>query len=310
MIKNLINNPISNFLYEKAKKYDTRIILPEENLRTKKAKDFLIKSGFNIKELNKSHTDLYIENLAKLKFTKNWTSSMIKEYLNDPIHLSCAMVANDEADCVIAGSQNPTSKIIRTAIRLIGIEKKTKSVSSMFLMISPDYKKVFAFSDCAVIPEPDSEQLTNIAFQTAKLYNLLTDLEPKIAFLSFSTNGSASHYRVDKVIESYNFFKKKYPNICCEGEIQVDAALDSKIALRKNKNSIINGDANILIFPNLDSGNIGYKLVQKMGGYLAWGPLMFGLNKTVHDLSRGCSAEDIVNTTLIASIQSNSNANL
>ena len=310
MIKNLINNPISNFLYEKAKKYDTRIILPEENLRTKKAKDFLIKSGFNIKELNKSHTDLYIENLAKLKFTKNWTSSMIKEYLNDPIHLSCAMVANDEADCVIAGSQNPTSKIIRTAIRLIGIEKKTKSVSSMFLMISPDYKKVFAFSDCAVIPEPDSEQLTNIAFQTAKLYNLLTDLEPKIAFLSFSTNGSATHYRVDKVIESYNFFKKKYPNICCEGEIQVDAALDSKIALRKNKNSIINGDANILIFPNLDSGNIGYKLVQKMGGYLAWGPLMFGLNKTVHDLSRGCSAEDIVNTTLIASIQSNSNANL
>ncbi len=310
MIKNLINNPISNFLYEKAKKYDTRIILPEENLRTKKAKDFLIKSGFNIKELNKSHTDLYIENLAKLKFTKNWTSSMIKEYLNDPIHLSCAMVANDEADCVIAGSQNPTSKIIRTAIRLIGIEKKTKSVSSMFLMISPDYKKVYAFSDCAVIPEPDSEQLTNIAFQTAKLYNLLTDLEPKIAFLSFSTNGSASHYRVDKVIESYNFFKKKYPNICCEGEIQVDAALDSKIALRKNKNSIINGDANILIFPNLDSGNIGYKLVQKMGGYLAWGPLMFGLNKTVHDLSRGCSAEDIVNTTLIASIQSNSNANL
>ena len=310
MIKNLINNPISNFLYEKAKKYDTRIILPEENLRTKKAKDFLIKSGFNIKELNKSHTDLYIENLAKLKFTKNWTSSMIKEYLNDPIHLSCAMVANDEADCVIAGSQNPTSKIIRTAIRLIGIEKKTKSVSSMFLMISPDYKKVFAFSDCAVIPEPDSEQLTNIAFQTAKLYNLLTDLEPKIAFLSFSTNGSASHYRVDKIIESYNFFKKKYPNICCEGEIQVDAALDSKIALRKNKNSIINGDANILIFPNLDSGNIGYKLVQKMGGYLAWGPLMFGLNKTVHDLSRGCSAEDIVNTTLIASIQSNSNANL
>tara|TARA_B100001115_G_scaffold177492_1_gene165839 strand:- start:2260 stop:3192 length:933 start_codon:yes stop_codon:yes gene_type:complete len=310
LIKNLINNPISNFLYEKAKKYDTRIILPEENLRTKKAKDFLIKSGFNIKELNKSHTDLYIENLAKLKFTKNWTSSMIKEYLNDPIHLSCAMVANDEADCVIAGSQNPTSKIIRTAIRLIGIEKKTKSVSSMFLMISPDYKKVYAFSDCAVIPEPDSEQLTNIAFQTAKLYNLLTDLEPKIAFLSFSTNGSASHYRVDKVIESYNFFKKKYPNICCEGEIQVDAALDSKIALRKNKNSIINGDANILIFPNLDSGNIGYKLVQKMGGYLAWGPLMFGLNKTVHDLSRGCSAEDIVNTTLIASIQSNSNANL
>ncbi|MAV58490.1 MAG: phosphate acetyltransferase [Candidatus Marinimicrobia bacterium] len=310
MKQNLINNSISNFLYEKAKKYKTRIILPEDNLRTNSAKIFLTRSGFDIKELNRDGIDLYVENLSKFKFTKNWTSSMIREYLDDPIHLSCAMVANDEADCIIAGSQNPSSKIIRTAIRLIGIEKSSKWVSSMFLMISSDYKKIFAFSDCAVIPEPDSEQLTNIAFQTAKLYNLLTDLEPKIAFLSFSTNGSANHYRVDKVIESYNLFKKKYPHICCEGEIQVDAALDSKIAQRKNKNSSINGDANILIFPNLDSGNIGYKLVQKMGGYLAWGPLMFGLNKIVHDLSRGCTAEDIVNTTLIASIQSNSNANI
>ena len=305
-----MNNQLSKKIFKNAQSINARIILPEDDMRIDMAKDTLLKNNFNIIDLKRNKINHYIEFISKFKFTQNWTNNMMHEFLEDPIHLSCTMLACNDADCVVAGATTSTSKIIRTAIRLVGVNKMSKWVSSMFLMISPNSEKIFAFTDCAVIPEPDIDQLVHIGYESSKLYNLLTEEEAKVAFLSFSTMGSASHYRVDKVREATEKFVKKFPNILCDGEVQLDAAIVPSIASKKIINSKINGDANILVFPNLDAGNIGYKIAQRMGGYEAWGPLLQGLNKPVHDLSRGCSIDDIVNIVSIASIQSKSNAHI
>ena len=309
-MKNSINNALSFKLLRGAQNTNMRILLPEDDVRVHKAKEYLIENKFNIIDLNNKRVDDYIEFISKFKFTYNWTDSMKKKYLDDPVHLSCAMLACNDADGVVAGATMSTAEIIRTAIRLIGIDKTTKWVSSMFLMISNDYKKIFSFSDCAVIPEPDLDQLVDIAYQASKLYHILTDNEPKVAFLSFSTKGSASHYRVDKMQNAAERFKNKYPNILSDGEIQFDAAIIPDIAIKKAPDSIINGEANVLIFPNLDAGNIGYKIAQRLGGYYAWGPILQGLKKPVNDLSRGCSVQDIINIASITALQGKHNANI
>ena len=177
-------------------------------------------------------------------------------------------------------------------------------------MISPDGKKAFTFGDCAVIPEPDSKQLAVIAAESAAFHQLLTGEEPIVAFLSFSTKGSASHYRVDKVREAVDIFRNKYPMIIHDGEVQVDAAIIPEINKIKVPGSPIEGGANVLIFPNLDAGNIAYKITQRLAGYSAWGPLLQGLSKPIHDLSRGCSVDDIINVSAIAAIQRNMYAHI
>ena len=305
-----MNSYLNKRLFNQAKNSNARIILPENDMRIDKAKDYLLSNNFNIINLDREKIDYYIDFISKFKFTQNWTKDMIREYLDDPIHLSCTMLACNDADCVVAGAITSTSKIIRTAIRIVGIDKKSKWVSSMFLMVNPNNDKIYAFCDCAVIPEPDIEQLVYIAIESSKMYHLLTNQAPKVAFLSFSTLGSASHYRVDKVRNATKKFIKKYPNVLCDGEVQLDAAIIPEISSKKIANSRINGDANILVFPNLDAGNIGYKIAQRMGGYEALGPLLQGLKKTVHDLSRGCSVDDVINIASIASIQSNYYANI
>jgi phosphate acetyltransferase len=177
-------------------------------------------------------------------------------------------------------------------------------------MISPDGDNAYTFADCAVIPDPDSKQLASIAAESAEFHHFLTGEEPVVAFLSFSTKGSASHYRVDRVREAVEIFGKKYPQIIHDGEVQVDAAIIPEVNKLKIPNSPINGEANVLIFPNLDAGNIAYKITQRLGGYFAWGPLLQGLNKPVHDLSRGCSVDDIINVSAIAALQRNMYANV
>ena len=290
-----------------------QIVLPEmTDVRVRDAARELISMDFDILNIEdfQDNLDIYLDFLNKLPFTDNWPANNLREFLNDPLHFAMAMVACDDADCLVAGAVNSSSEVIRSAIRMIGIRPTSNQVSSIFFMISPDGNSAFTFADCAVIPEPDSKQLAAIGAESAEFHHFLTGDEPLVAFLSFSTKGSASHYRVDRVRDAVEIFGNKYPQIIHDGEVQVDAAIIPEVNKLKISNSPINGQANVLIFPNLDAGNIAYKITQRLGGYSAWGPLLQGLNKPVHDLSRGCSVEDIINVSAIAALQRNMYANV
>ncbi len=295
------------------KEAGAQIVLPEkEDPRIGEAAKELSSMGFHILQIEdfQDNVDLYLDYLNSLPFTDNWPTDNLRKFLNDPLHFAMAMVACDDADCLVAGAITSSSEVIRTAIRMIGIRPTSNNVSSIFLMISPDGDNAYTFADCAVIPDPDSKQLASIAAESAEFHHFLTGEEPVVAFLSFSTKGSASHYRVDRVREAVEIFGKKYPQIIHDGEVQVDAAIIPEVNKLKIPNSPINGEANVLIFPNLDAGNIAYKITQRLGGYFAWGPLLQGLNKPVHDLSRGCTVDDIINVSAIAALQRNMYANV
>ena len=220
------------------------------------------------------------------------------------------MLACDDADGLIAGAEIASSEVIRTAIRIIGINPASRWVSSIFFLISPSGDHAYTFADCAVIPEPDSKQLAGIGHDSAEFHLLLSGEEARVAFVSFSTKGSANHYRIDRVREGVEIFSRQYPHIIHDGELQVDAAIIPIISQMKAPESPLEGRANVLIFPNLDAGNIAYKIAQHMGTYSAWGPLLQGLNKPVHDLSRGCSVDDIINVSAIAALQRNAHAHV
>ena len=298
-------NKFSKRLLDKASESDVSIVLPERNNRTKEAKKNLQSLGINIVEVEDyTHKEEeYVNFLSKKRFALNWNVDNILEYLNDPVVFGATMVAVGDAGGMVAGSANDTSHVIRTSIRVVGIDKNSQWVSSIFFLVSPDGERSFTFSDCGVIPEPTSEQLTEIAKDAAFFHQTLSGEEPRVAFLSFSTKGSASHYRVDRVIEAVKIFNMRYSHITNDGELQFDAAIDENISKKKAPNSSINGSGNVLIFPNLDAGNIAYKIMERMAGYSAWGPLLQGLKKPVHDLSRGCSSEDIVNVGIITAAQ-------
>ena len=298
-------NKFSKRLLDKASESDVSIVLPERNNRTKEAKKILRSLGINIAEVEDyTHKEEeYVNFLSRKRFTSNWNVDSILEYLNDPVVFGATMVAVGDAGGMVAGSANDTSHIIRTSIRVVGIDKDSQWVSSIFFLVSPDGERSFTFSDCGVIPEPTSEQLTEIAKDAASFHQTLSGEEPRVAFLSFSTKGSASHYRVDRVIEAVKMFNMRYSHIVNDGELQFDAAIDTNISKKKAPNSSINGSGNVLIFPNLDAGNIAYKIMERMAGYSAWGPLLQGLKKPVHDLSRGCSSEDIVNVGIVTAAQ-------
>tara|TARA_Y100001970_G_C14187439_1_gene833396 strand:+ start:726 stop:1637 length:912 start_codon:yes stop_codon:yes gene_type:complete len=287
---------------------NSKLLLPEKSdERIKKATVQLNSLGYNVIDIDdyNYNYDNYLEMLSKMKFCKNWPYLEIKKYLSDPINYGLMMVANNDADGLVAGATVSTADIIKKAIRIIGVSNSAKCVSSIFFMISQDKKKYFTYSDCGVIPEPDSVQLSDIAYNASKFHKLLSNEEPRVAFLSFSTKGSAKHYRVERVVEAVKLFGKKYGDILHDGELQFDAAIDSSIAKLKAPSSNLGGDSNVFIFPNLDSGNIAYKITQRIGGYMALGPLLQGLNKPVHDLSRGCNVEDIVLISAIAALQKN-----
>ena len=295
------------------KEAGAKIVLPEiSNARIEDAIKELTSMGFNILQIKdfQENVDLYLDYLNTLPFTNNWPADDLREFINDPLHFAMAMVACDDADCLVAGAVTPSSEVIRSAIRMIGIRPTSNNVSSVFFMLSPEGDDAFTFGDCAVIPEPDSKQLAAIGAESAEFHHFLTGEEPVVAFLSFSTKGSASHYRVDRVRDAVEIFGKKYPQIIHDGEVQFDAAIIPEVNKSKIENSPINGGANVLIFPNLDAGNIAYKITQRLGGYSAWGPLLQGLNKPVHDLSRGCSVDDIINVSAIAALQKNMYANV
>ena len=283
-----------------------KLILPEKNdPRVSLAKRQLIELGYNLLEPEdfKSRESQYAETLENERFFNKMSDEAKKKYMNDPLNFSMMMVSNGDADGLVAGAVTSTSDVLRSAIRIVGVTPLSKWVSSSFFMISPKADAAYTFADCAVIPEPTSDQLASIAGESSAIHLLLTGEEPQVAFLSFSTKGSANHRRVTHVKEAVKIFADKYPKILHDGELQLDSAIVPAVATSKTKDSPLAGNASVLIFPSLEAGNIAYKITERLAGYTAFGPLLQGLNKPVHDLSRGCSSEDIVNVATIAAMQ-------
>ena len=281
------------------------LALPENDNRILSAAKILKNIGLNIITCDEIAVDDndYSSILKKYKFSSNWPKKKLIDYLKNNYIYSLCMLTDRKVDGVVCGCSMPTSEVLRGALRIIGLQRSSKWLSSMFLMVGKENDSFITFADCAVIPDPNSEQLVEIAIKSSKMHQKITGQEPRIAFLSFSSQGSADHYRVKIVKDAVELFSSKECKFDYEGEIQLDAAVNPEISKKKINNSKLKGNANTLIFPNLDAGNIAYKLMQEFGSYYACGPLLLGLNKPVNDLSRGASIEDIVLISIITALQ-------
>jgi len=221
------------------------------------------------------------------------------------------MVRQGLADGMVGGAVHTTADVLRASIRVVGLAPGIKTVSGYFLMVVPRYRdtidKVFVYADSGVVPDPTAEQLADIAISSAEKYQMLTGDTPKVALLSFSTKGSATHPMLEKIPEALSLVHRRQPELICDGELQIDAAIVPEVAKSKDPGGVVSGDANVLIFPDLNSGNIAYKITERLAGAKAIGPLLSGLDKPVNDLSRGCKAEDIVNAVAVAAVTSRPN---
>ena len=271
------------------------------------------KTGTDLREvqiinpLQSEKFEQYAETLYELRKHKGLSLEEAKELTKNPLYFGTLMVKNDDADGMVAGAQNTTGDVLRPALQIIKTEKGITSVSGAFIMIVPDCEYgengVMVFADCAVNPNPTAEQLAENAYLSSKTARAIVGMEPKIGMLSFSTKGSAKHELVDKVVKAVGIAKERYPELQIDGELQADAALVPKVGKSKAPNSEIAGKVNVLIFPDLQAGNIGYKLVQRLAKAEALGPILQGMAKPVNDLSRGCSVDDIVNTVAMTVLQ-------
>ena len=256
----------------------------------------------------------YVNTFYEMRKAKGMTPEKALETLQDQVYYATMMVKMGEADGMVSGAIHSTSDTIRPALQIIKNAPGIPVVSSCFVMEVPNEelgeKGVFIFSDCGLIPNPTTEELAAIAISAEHSSRQLTNFtEPRVAMLSFSTKGSAKHELIDKVVNATNLVKQMAPQILVDGELQVDAALVPEVGQLKSPGSPVAGRANVLIFPDLQAGNIAYKIVQRMANAEAYGPIIQGLAKPVNDLSRGCVAEDIVGVVAITAVQSQSNAN-
>ena len=317
-------------LKEKAKKLNKRIVFPEsretrilkavesilkeqiaipvllgdKNSLEKEAKNNGIEIDFNktliIDNENKEIIEKFASQLVKIRSDKGLTANEAKKLLEDINYFGTMVVEMDEADGMISGTMGTTAETIRPALQIIKTKKKFHKVSGFFFMILE--QRLLLFADCAININPNSHDLADIALDTAETARRF-GIEPKVAMLSFSTSGSVKDPSVDKVREATAMAKDQAPDLVIDGEMQVDCALVPSVAKKKFPDSKIQGDANVLIFPNLESGNIAYKLVERLAGAKAVGPILQGLRKPVNDLSRGCSFQDIVDLAAYTSCE-------
>ena len=245
--------------------------------------------------------------LFELRKAKGMTLDKAKEIMKDNVYFGMMMVKEEDADGLVSGAAHSTSDTLRPALQILKTAPGTKLVSAFFLMVVPNCEYgengTFIFSDAGLNEYPDADALSEIAISSSKSFKQLVGAEPKVAMLSYSTYGSAHSPLTEKVVEATKLLKEKEPNLICDGELQLDAAILPEIAASKAPGSPVAGKANTLIFPDLDAGNIGYKLVQRLAKAEAYGPLCQGIAKPVNDLSRGCSAEDIVGVVAITCVQ-------
>lgn len=251
----------------------------------------------------------YAQLLYELRKNKGMTIEQAKELVLNPVYFGMLMVKDEEttADGLVSGAAHSTADTLRPALQILKTAPDTKLVSAFFVMVVPDCEYgengTFIFGDAGLNENPNPDQLSEIAISSSKSFKQLVQKEPKVAMLSYSSHGSAHSELTEKVIEATKLLKEKEPNLIADGELQLDAAIIPEVAASKAPTSPLKGEANVLIFPNLDAGNIGYKLVQRLGKAEAYGPLCQGIAKPVNDLSRGCSAEDIAGVIAITAVQ-------
>jgi phosphate acetyltransferase len=313
-----------------------RIVLPEGNEeRTIKAADrlledeiadiILIGNPLEIKDLaiqyrlqhidkatitdpvNNDKKEVYANLLYELRKSKGLTLEQAQKLVEDPLYLGCLIIKSGDADGEIAGARNTTGDVLRPALQIIKTLPGISVVSGAFLMFTQDKSYgndgILVFADCAVMPNPNARELAEIAVATARTTRAIVGVEPRVAMLSFSTKGSAKHELIDKVTEATRIAKELAPDLQIDGELQADAALVSAVGNSKAPGSAVAGKANVLVFPNLECGNISYKLVQRLGNADAVGPILQGMAAPVNDLSRGCSVDDIYKMVAICANQ-------
>ena len=258
-------------------------------------------------KIDRAQKERYIEEYYKLHQSKDIDLDTVKKLFSDPLYYAAMMTHDGQADGLVAGASHTTPDMARACIRCIGLEERFNIASSCFIIDVPNCsygdQGTFIFADCGIIPDPNARQLSCIALACAELIKKVLNLTPRIAFLSYSTKGSAKTKSAEKIAEALALLKVLSPSILADGEMQADAAIVPEVAKIKCSDSPIGGQANVLIFPNLEAGNIGYKLVQRLSGARAIGPLFLGLNKPASDLSRGCFVEDIVDCVAVTAIR-------
>ncbi len=289
------------------------ILIGDEEVIKNKAKEnnLDIEKSIIINPRTSEKTNTYAEELYNLRKEKGMTIEKAKELVLDEVYFGMMMVKLQEADGLVSGAIHSTSDTLRPALQILKTAPGTKLVSAFFLMVVPNCEfgedGVFVFGDCGLNENPNSENLSEIAYSSSKSFENLTGKKSKIAMLSYSTMGSASSELTEKVVEATKIVKEKYPELEVDGELQLDAAIVPSVGKSKAPNSSVAGNCNTLIFPDLNAGNIGYKLVQRLAKAEAYGPLCQGIARPVNDLSRGCSSDDIVGVVAITAVQSENN---
>lgn len=299
---------------ERAKIKLKNVVLPEaEDKRIKEAAEFIEKEGIarvmllGRDNLDKAKQEEYAAKYYELRKGKGISPGDAMKALEDPLYYAAMMTRLGEADGFVAGASHTTPDVARAAIQCLGVNDRINIASSCFVMGVPDSpygeEGAFIFADCGIVPDPNPRQLACIAISNAELAGKVLGIYPRVALLSYSTKGSARGRVVERVIEALKIAKQMQPDLIIDGELQVDAAIVPEVAEIKYPGSLLKGRANVLIFPNLEAGNIGYKLVQRLARARAIGPIIVGLNKPCSDLSRGCVVEDVIDCVAVTALR-------